>query len=79
VHTEPSIAFTPSEAYDKNLTFRTGRCPARALVERMIPLVRRRPELTSVISHRLPLEQGAEGYELFDRKRDRCTKVVLRA
>ena len=29
VHTEAQFAFSPVEAYDKNLTYRAGRCPAR--------------------------------------------------
>ena len=32
-HSAPSFAFSPAEAYDKNLTYRTGRCPAVAVDE----------------------------------------------
>ena len=78
VHTEPAFAFSPAEAYDRNLTYRIGRCPARAVLERMIPVVwAGRYDLDAIVSHRLPLERGPEGYELFDAKRDGCTKVVL--
>jgi len=35
-----------------------------------------KPEV--IISHRLPLEQAAEGYKLFDKQQDDCRKVVLR-
>jgi len=35
-----------------------------------------KPEV--IISHRLNLEQAAEGYRLFDKKEDDCRKVVLR-
>ena len=31
----------------------------------------------AIISHRLPLEQAAEGYRMFDKKEDDCRKVVL--
>jgi threonine dehydrogenase-like Zn-dependent dehydrogenase len=31
-----------------------------------------------VISHRLPLEDAAEGYKLFKNHQDEVTKVVLR-
>jgi threonine dehydrogenase-like Zn-dependent dehydrogenase len=80
VHSESSFAISPVEAYDKNLTLRIGRCPARALVAELLPLVRRRKrDLLSIFTHRLPLEQGARGYEIFERKRDGCIKVVLRA
>jgi 2-desacetyl-2-hydroxyethyl bacteriochlorophyllide A dehydrogenase len=78
VHTEEHFAFTPAEAYDRNLTYRTGRCPARHYMERLLPLVAEgRFPLSAVISHRMPLEDGPRAYALFDAKRDGCTKVVL--
>ena len=78
VHTAPRMPFSPVEAYDRNLTYRTGRCPARFYMERLLPLVRsRRYPLREVISHRLPLSEGVEGYRLFAERRDDCTKVVL--
>ncbi len=78
VHCDERFAFTPNEAYDKNLTYRVGRCPARALMERLAATVRQHElPIARLISHRLPLAQGPEGYRLFDEKRDGCTKVVL--
>jgi len=79
VHTERGFSISPTEAYDKNLTIRTGRCPARRYMERLLPLAfdPRRP-IEALISHRLPLTDGPRGYDLFDRKLDGCTKVVLR-
>jgi threonine dehydrogenase-like Zn-dependent dehydrogenase len=79
VHTEAHLAFSPGEAYDKNLTYRAGRCPARAVLPQVLPLAERRAgELGELISHRLPLEAGAHAYEIFDRKLEGCTKVVFR-
>lgn len=78
VHSHEALAFSPNEAYDKNLTYKVGRCPARVYMEKLTPLVRDRdPGITRVISHRLPLADGAEAYRLFDEKREGCTKVVL--
>ena len=72
------LAFSPVEAYDKNLTYRTGRCPARRVLGDLLPLlVAGRIEVPQVVSHRLPLEEGPAAYVLFDEKRDGCTKVVL--
>jgi threonine dehydrogenase-like Zn-dependent dehydrogenase len=49
----------------------------------MQPLLERiqRGELdpTFVITHRLPLEEAAYGYKIFNDKRDNCEKVVLKA
>ena len=79
VHNEAHFAFSPAEAYDKNLTYKVGRCPARYYMERLIPLVQKKKyDLTSIISHRLPLAEGVRGYKIFAEKLERCTKVVLK-
>lgn len=78
VHTDPHFAFSPAEAYDRNLTFRIGRCPARRYMEPLARLVAaERLPIAEVISHRLPLAEAARGYEIFDGRLDGCTKVVL--
>lgn len=79
VHNEATFAFSPGEVYDKNLTYRAGRCPARAYMDRLLELVRSgRYDLSSIVSHRLPLAEGPAAYDTFDRHADACTKVVLR-
>lgn len=78
VHCEQSFAFSPIEAYDKNLTYRIGRCPARALLDELLPLARSgRHDFSAIFSHRLPLSQGIRAYEMFDSKSDGCTKAIL--
>ncbi len=78
VHTEAEFAFSPAEAYDKNLTYRAGRCPARHYMDRLLPLVREKKyDFASIVSHRLPLVDAVRGYHLFERKLEGCTKVLL--
>jgi threonine dehydrogenase-like Zn-dependent dehydrogenase len=77
VHHEARFPFSSIEAYDKNLTLRIGRCPARALMEDLVPLARRCPEIMRVITHRWKLARGPEAYRLFDRKQDGCIKLTL--
>jgi threonine dehydrogenase-like Zn-dependent dehydrogenase len=78
VHTADHLPFSPAEAYDKNLTFRVGRCPARHLIDRLIPLVRSgKHDPAAIISHRLGLRDGPEAYRLFDERREGCVKIVL--
>jgi 2-desacetyl-2-hydroxyethyl bacteriochlorophyllide A dehydrogenase len=78
VHTEETLAFSPGEAYDKNLTYRAGRCPVRRYMELTLPLAARKAaELAALISHRLPLSEGVRGYDIFARRLEGCTKVVL--
>ncbi len=78
VHCDEKFAFSPTEAYDKNLTYKVGRCPARTYMERLAPVVRDSDlGIDRVISHRQPLADGADAYRMFDEKLDGCTKVVL--
>ena len=78
VHHEAAMPFTPAEAYDRNLTWRIGRCPARYYVPGLVPLASRRAvDLAALFTHRLPLEAAADAYRMFDEKRDGCIKVAL--
>jgi threonine dehydrogenase-like Zn-dependent dehydrogenase len=77
VHHESRFAFSPVEAYDKNVTVRIGRCPARSLMEELRDLVRRRADLGAIVTHRLPLAAGADAYRMFDLKQDGCIKVAF--
>ena len=78
VHCEPHFAFSPGEAYDKNLTYRAGRCSARKMMDETMPLVAsRRFELGALFSHRMPMQEAAAGYDMFARRSDGCTKVLL--
>lgn len=78
VHTEGHLAFAPGEVYDKNLTYRAGRAPVRRYIERLLPLIQSgRYDLGALISHRFSLAEGPHGYDLFDRRLEGCTKVVL--
>lgn len=78
VHTEPQFAFSPVEAYDKNLTYRIGRCPARHFMDVALPLLADSDlDPTSIISHRLDLSQGPYAYDIFANRLEGCTKAVL--
>lgn len=78
VHHSAAFAFSPVEAYDKNLTYRVGRCPARAYMPALVDLARaRRDDLAVIFTHRVPLADGPGAYALFDEKRDGCVKVML--
>ncbi len=78
VHNHKGFAFTPDDLYNKNLTYRTGRCP----VQRYLPVLTRlvqsgKYDFRSLISHRMPLREGENAYRIFDQKLEGCTKIVL--
>ncbi|MEM8894656.1 MAG: glutathione-dependent formaldehyde dehydrogenase, partial [Bacteroidota bacterium] len=64
--------------YDKNLTYRSGRCPARHYMNKLHSVVKeRRYPLHRIISHHMPLAEGVEGYRIFDQKLDQSMKIML--
>jgi threonine dehydrogenase-like Zn-dependent dehydrogenase len=78
VHTEPHFAFSPGEAYDKNLTYRAGRCSARAYMAEALTLAADpRFDLASIATERTPLADAADAYERFDKRAGGCVKVIL--
>ncbi len=78
VHTSDRLSFSPVEAYDKNLTYRSGRCPARHYMDKLVETVRSgKYPLNRIISHHMPLSQGVEAYRIFDQKLDQSMKIML--
>jgi threonine dehydrogenase-like Zn-dependent dehydrogenase len=88
-----SFPITPADIYDKNVTYRSGRCPARSLMPVSEHMLRwlRCPEmrvntqgegledirLTDIITHRMGLEEISTAYQLFDQKLEGCLKPVI--
>lgn len=78
VHTEPHLALSPGEIYDRNLTYSGGRCPARHYMPASLALaVRDEALIGTLISHRLPLSDGIDAYRSFAARESGWTKVVL--
>jgi threonine dehydrogenase-like Zn-dependent dehydrogenase len=78
VHTAPHFSFSPGEAYDKNLTYKSGRCPAHFNAERLLrEEIPQRYAIENIITHKFSLQEGRKAYEVFDKKLDGCVKAVL--
>jgi threonine dehydrogenase-like Zn-dependent dehydrogenase len=78
VHTAKHFSFSPTEAYDKNLIYKSGRCPARFYSEKLLTEeVPQRYAIEDIITHEFSLKEGATAYEVFDKKLDSCIKPVL--
>jgi threonine dehydrogenase-like Zn-dependent dehydrogenase len=70
--------FLFGDAFDKGLTFRMGQTHVKKYLDELLSHIEDgdlRPEI--IISHRLPLNQAAHGYAMFNDKEDDCRKVVL--
>jgi threonine dehydrogenase-like Zn-dependent dehydrogenase len=62
----------------KSLTLRTIFAPVPGTWPALVPLVQAgRLQLTDTFTHRMPLSQVSEAYDLFDSRRDGVLKVLL--
>ena len=78
VHTADNFSFSPGEAYNKNLTYKSGRCAARFYFEKLLrEQIPQRYDIEDIITHQFSLKEGAKAYEIFDKKIDNCIKAVL--
>jgi 2-desacetyl-2-hydroxyethyl bacteriochlorophyllide A dehydrogenase len=78
VHTEPHLALSPGEIYDRNLTYAGGRCPARHFLPRALELAAADAGLLSgLITHRLPLDAAPDAYRAFGERREGWGKVIF--
>jgi threonine dehydrogenase-like Zn-dependent dehydrogenase len=65
-------------AMNKGLTLRMNQCNVKRYMPHLLEHVRSgRVNPKEIITHRLPLEEVAEGYHLFSKRLDGCIKTVL--
>ncbi|MCH2181383.1 MAG: alcohol dehydrogenase catalytic domain-containing protein [Mariniblastus sp.] len=78
-HCTPHFAFSPVDAYDKNLTYRTGRCPARHYMDRLTETVcSGELDIEPFITHEFSIDQCEQAYDVFAHRKDGCLKAVFR-
>ena len=65
--------------FSRNVTLKMGQAPARAYMNPLYEqIVKGEIDSTSIITHKLKLEDAAKGYHLFNKKEDDCIKVILK-
>jgi len=71
--------FPWNQVFDKGLFLFTGQAPVQNYIDKLMQLILDGKIRTDdIITHRLPLEQVAHAYEIFNQKEEDCVKVVLR-
>ncbi|APZ05037.1 MULTISPECIES: zinc-dependent alcohol dehydrogenase [Kosakonia] len=71
-------AFMFGDAFDKGLTFKMGQTHVHSFLPDLLPLIESghlKPE--EIVTHHMPLEEAARGYEIFDKHAEDCRKVIL--
>lgn len=70
--------FLFGDAFDKGLTFKMGQTHVQALLPELLEHIEQgRLSPHTIITHRLDLEDAAEGYQMFDKHQNECRKVIL--
>lgn len=66
--------------FDKQIQLRMGQANVKAWMADVLPLVEDPADplgTEDLVTHRLPIDQAPEAYEMFQQKTDGCIKVVL--
>lgn len=71
--------FPLGQIFDKSLKLYAGQAPVHKYIDELMTLVKDGRIVTDdIITHRLPLNEAAWAYEIFNGKQDGCVKVVLK-
>lgn len=66
-------------AMNKALTFKTGQTHVHRYLKPLLEHIQNgKIDPSFIITHRLPIDQAPEAYEIFKHKKDNCIKVVLK-
>lgn len=78
VHTTDGFVFKPADVYNKNITYTSGRCPARSLMPEILPMIaNHKKSLASIFTHKMKLSAGVKAYEIFDKRHENCIKILI--
>ncbi|MCQ0459597.1 alcohol dehydrogenase catalytic domain-containing protein [Escherichia coli] len=70
--------FLFGDAFDKGLTFKMGQTHVHAWLGELLPLIEKgllKPE--EIVTHYMPFEEAARGYEIFEKREEESRKVIL--
>ena len=72
--------FLFGDAFEKGLTFKSGQTHAQKFMPELLDRISKGDlDPSVIITHTMPLEDAARGYQIFNDKEEDCRKVVLRA
>lgn len=70
--------FLVGDAFDKGLTFKMGQTHVHKYLPELLEFIENGDlSPADIITHRMPLEKAAAGYDIFNKKQEDCRKVVL--
>jgi threonine dehydrogenase-like Zn-dependent dehydrogenase len=73
--------FPMMDLFDKGVTLRMGQAHVKRWVDDIMPLLTGDDDplgVDDLVTHRVPLEEAPQAYDMFKKKEDGCIKVVLK-
>ncbi len=71
--------FPLGDFFARNITLKMGQCPAHSYVRPILKMIREGQfDATGIITHTINLRDGAHAYDIFEKRKDNCIKVVLK-
>lgn len=79
VYGSPYDNFPIHRIFDKGLIMKFGQAPVQKYIDHLFEIVRDgKVVLDDIITHKIPLSDATNGYDMFKNKVDDCVKVVLK-
>ncbi|WP_225743991.1 zinc-dependent alcohol dehydrogenase [Marinilactibacillus sp. Marseille-P9653] len=79
VYLTPATNFPINHIFARNVTLKSGQTPVPHLMPKLYEMIKNNEfDPSDIITHTMPLEDAAKGYEIFDKKEDNNIKVVLK-
>jgi S-(hydroxymethyl)glutathione dehydrogenase/alcohol dehydrogenase len=71
--------FPLGDFFARNITLKMGQCPANAYIPKILDLIKSGEfTATDIITHKLSLNDAEYAYDIFEKKKDNCIKVILK-
>lgn len=71
-------SFPIGQFFDKGIQIRGGQAPVHKHIDKLLDYVKEgKVQLDDIITHRLPLSEVSHAYDIFNKKKDGCVKVIL--
>ena len=79
LHARAYDKFPFGQMWNKELSIRLGQCPVKKYNEQLLHLIETgRIDATKIISHTMKLDEAPKAYEIFDKKEQDVTKIILK-
>jgi S-(hydroxymethyl)glutathione dehydrogenase/alcohol dehydrogenase len=71
--------FNMAQLFDKNITLKTGQAWVHNFIDELLGFIRNgKVQAGDIITHRVSLVEAPAAYSMFNKKEDKCVKVVLK-